>query len=123
MQAQRIEKREFGFALTLPTSWEERPVNLKNSPWEAARFVEPDDRRHDVTVFRQPLPITFTTSGQVAEAAQDSLEAEGREDFQLTDGIDIAGRTGTLLKSVTRDAGRVRAVSLYFLVATMRTSA
>ena len=44
MEWQRIEKPEFGYAAHVPRGWDEHPPNLKNSPFETARFVDPTDR-------------------------------------------------------------------------------
>ena len=46
MQWQRVEKEQFGYAVHVPPGWVEREVDLHNSPWETARFVDPADRRH-----------------------------------------------------------------------------
>ncbi|GLY71651.1 hypothetical protein Atai01_82700 [Amycolatopsis taiwanensis] len=31
---QRVEKPDFGYAVRIPSGWEVRPPNLKDSPWE-----------------------------------------------------------------------------------------
>jgi hypothetical protein len=54
VQWQRIEKPDFGYAVHVPDGWDERPPDLKNSPWETARFTQPADRRHSLIVFRGP---------------------------------------------------------------------
>src|SRR5437764_6559830 len=46
VQWQRIEKTDFGYAISVPAGWTERPPDLKNSPLETARFGEETDRRH-----------------------------------------------------------------------------
>ncbi|WP_345367114.1 hypothetical protein [Actinoallomurus liliacearum] len=46
VQWQRIEKPDFGYVVHVPHDWQEREPNLANSPWETARFVDPQDRRH-----------------------------------------------------------------------------
>jgi hypothetical protein len=45
VQWQRVEKPDFGYAAHVPPDWEEYPPNLKNSPFETARFADPADRR------------------------------------------------------------------------------
>ena len=34
----RVEKPEYGFALYVPEDWRESSPDLRNSPWEVARF-------------------------------------------------------------------------------------
>ncbi|SNS09183.1 hypothetical protein SAMN05216276_100416 [Streptosporangium subroseum] len=114
MQWQRIEKPDFGYAVHVPQSWDERPPNLKNSPWETARFGDPTDRRHTVIVFRaRTLP--GWTAAEVAEEVQTSLRAAGFDDFRITD-AQVSGRTGARLDCAKYDTGRVWAVRHYFVV-------
>jgi hypothetical protein len=113
MQWQRIEKPDFGYAVHVPDGWAERPPNLKNSPWETARFHQPDDRRHSVVVFRSPSR-RGGDARQVAEHAQAALEHGGFTDFALSE-VEMAGRTGALLECAKHDAGRVWAVREYFV--------
>jgi hypothetical protein len=113
MQWQRIEKPDFGFAVHVPQDWDERPPNLKNSPWETARFVQPADRRHSVIVFRSPLR-RGRDANEVAENARASLENLGFTDFQIAE-AEIAGRAGARLECAKHDAGRVWAVREYFV--------
>jgi hypothetical protein len=113
MQWQRIEKPDFGYAVHVPGDWAERPPNLKNSPWETARFHQPDDRRHSVIVFRSPLR-RGRDAAQVAEQAQTALEHSGFTDFAITE-TEVAGHPGALLECARHDAGRVWAVREYFV--------
>lgn len=113
MQWQRIEKPDFGYAVHVPGGWSERPPDLKNSPWETARFHQPDDRRHSVIVFRAPL-ARGRDARQVAENAQISLEHSGFTDFVIGE-TEVAGRPGALLECARHDAGRVWAVREYFV--------
>ncbi len=114
MQWQRITKPTFGYAVHVPQGWDERPPNLKNSPFETARFVDPADRRHSVIVFRG-MPRPGVTPLEVAEHVQVSLEANGFGDFQITE-AEIAGRSGARLDCAKHDAGRVWAVREYIVV-------
>ncbi|WP_169739723.1 hypothetical protein [Amycolatopsis taiwanensis] len=66
---QRVEKPDFGYAVRIPSGWEVRPPNLKNSPWETARFNDPADRRHTATVFRNPV-----TPGRSARDVADRVQ-------------------------------------------------
>jgi hypothetical protein len=115
MQWQRIAKPDYGYAVHVPHGWDERPPNLKNSPWETARFGDPADRQHLVIVFRGPAR-PGSTAAETAEVVQVSLEAAGFGDFQITDAR-VAGLTGARLDCAVRDAGRTWAVREYFVVA------
>jgi hypothetical protein len=114
VQWQRVEKPEFGYAVHVPHGWEETLPNLKNSPWETARFREPADRRHSLIVFRG-MPRPDWTAMRFAEAVHASLESIGFVDFTLTE-VRFCGRDGALLACVKRDAGREWAVREYFAV-------
>ncbi|GAA4630660.1 hypothetical protein GCM10023196_056870 [Actinoallomurus vinaceus] len=114
MQWQRIEKSDFSYAVHVPRGWEEREPNLKNSPWETARFVDPDDRRHSLIVFRQPVRPGRSAS-EIAEGAQHSLAGVGFVDFEISD-VTVAGQAGARLDCARHDAGRTWAVREYFVV-------
>lgn len=114
MQWQRMEKAEYGFAVQIPEGWAEREVDLRNSPWETARFVEPSDRRHSVIVFRNPVGPQ-RTAGDMVERAQSSLTANGFGEMEVAD-AEWAGRSGVRLDCAKHDADRVWAVREYFLV-------
>lgn len=114
MQWQRIEKPEFGYAVHVPSDWTERPPNLRNSPWETARFGQDSDRRRGMVVFRKPIR-PGRSAVQVAELVQVSLEAAGFAEFAITE-VPVAGQDGVRLDCVRRDAGRVWAVSEFFAV-------
>ncbi|AWS42192.1 hypothetical protein DKM19_13345 [Streptosporangium sp. 'caverna'] len=92
VQWQRIEKPDFGYAVHVPQGWDERPPNLKNSPWETARFGDPTDRRHTVIVFRSMARLGWTAA-EVAEGTQTSLQAADFGEFHIID-AQIAGQTG-----------------------------
>ncbi|MEV0403254.1 hypothetical protein [Actinoallomurus sp. NPDC050550] len=111
---QRVEKSDFGYAVHVPQSWEEREPNLKNSPWETARFVDPDDRRHSLIVFRQPVRPGRSAT-EIAEGARQSLAGVGFVDFEISD-VTVAGRAGARLNCARHDAGRTWAVREYFVV-------
>jgi hypothetical protein len=113
MQWQRIEKPDFGYAVHVPDDWDERPPNLKNSPWETARFSQRTDRRHSCVVFRSPNRRARDVT-EIAEHAQSSLEGAGFTDFQITE-AQLAGREASLLECALHDAGRVWAVREYFV--------
>lgn len=114
MQWQRIAKPEFGYAVHVPPGWDEHPPNLKNSPFETARFVDPGDRRHSLTVFRG-MPRPGVTPLQVAEHVQHSLEANGFGDFRITE-AQVAGQPAARLDCAKHDAGRVWAVRQYIVI-------
>jgi hypothetical protein len=113
MSWQRIEKSQFGYAVQVPEDWDERPPNLKNSPWETARFGQRTDRRHSLIVFRAPNRRTGSP-GDIAAGARTSLESSGFTDFRITDAR-VGGREGALLECALHDAGRVWAVREYFV--------
>jgi hypothetical protein len=114
MQWQRIEKSDFGYAVHVPRGWDEQPPNLKNSPWETARFTQPDDRRHSLVVFRGPTR-PGRDAAELASAVATKLGLSGFTDFQTTE-VQMAGRTGVRLDFARHDAGRVWAVREYFVV-------
>jgi hypothetical protein len=111
---QRFERPDFGYAIRVPEGWTERPPNLKNSPWETARYVEAADRRRSVVVFRQPIR-PGRSAGQVAEIVLPILEGVGFGEFAIED-VPVGGRPGARLDCTRHDAGRVWAVREYFVV-------
>jgi hypothetical protein len=113
MQWRRIEKTDFGYAVHVPQAWEERPPNLKNSPWETARFDESADHRRSAVVFRGPTRPGRTVE-ELIENVCVSLGNAGFTDFQST-GFPLGGRAGMRLDSARHDAGRVWAVREYFV--------
>ncbi|HEX6470851.1 MAG TPA: hypothetical protein VF069_17250 [Streptosporangiaceae bacterium] len=115
MRWQRIEKTEFGYAVHVPEGWQERQPDLKNSPWETARFVDPADRRHSVIVFRgmaMPGPLRAV---EVAERVRTSLEGAGFGDFAISE-TSVGGRPGARIECAKHDAGRIWAVRQYVVV-------
>lgn len=110
----RIEKREYGYAVGVPVDWEERPPNLKNSPWETARFVDPAEPRHHCGVFRVPNR-PGTGLAEVAEEAKAVLADEGFEEFEQRE-ISIAGRPGVELRFARRDGGGIWTAREHFVV-------
>jgi hypothetical protein len=112
-QWQRVEKPDFGYAAHVPHGWEEYPPNLKNSPFETARFGDPGDRRHSVIVFRH-MPRPGLSPAEHAERVQASLEATGFGDFEITE-AEVAGQPGARLDCAKHDAGRTWAVREYFV--------
>ncbi|ADP84862.1 hypothetical protein [Pseudofrankia inefficax] len=109
----QVEKPEYGYSVWVPSHWAERPPNLKNSPWETARFAEPDDRRHSVIVFRNPV-FRSQTPLEHAESIRESLTSAGFAEFELTE-TTVASRPGARIDCVRRDAGRVWAVREYLV--------
>ncbi len=111
---QRFERPDFGYAIRVPGGWTERRPNLKNSPWETGRYVDPTDHRRSVVVFRQPIR-PGRTAGQVAEVVLPILEGVGFGAFSIED-VPVGGRPGARLNCSREDAGRVWAVREYFVV-------
>lgn len=114
MPWQRMEKTEFGYAVQVPSGWVEREADLRNSPWETARFADPADRRHSVIVFRNPVGPQ-RAAFDVAQRAQTALSASGFVELEITD-TELGGRPGARLDCARRDAGRVWSVREYFAV-------
>ncbi|MFD2417458.1 hypothetical protein [Amycolatopsis pigmentata] len=114
---QRIEKTDFGYAVLIPQGWAERPPDLKNSPWETARFIDPSDRRHSMTVFRSPTRANRTAQ-EAAERVRPALESSGFTDFELS-GSTLAERPAVLMKCARHDAGRVWTIHEYIAVVDM----
>lgn len=115
MQWQRIEKPEFGYAIQVPQGWVEHSPDPKiHGPWATASFVDPADRRHRITVFRQPVSTTASATG-VAEAVQEPLARARFGDFRLT-AAQVAGRPGARLDCAQHDAGRLYALRQYYVV-------
>lgn len=113
MEWQRIEKPEYGYAIGLPVGWTEQPPDLRNSPLETARFVDPEDRRHSLIVFRS-MPALGTTARRLADGTQRVLELKGWLDLSVTEAT-FGGATGIRLDAVKRDAGREMAIRQYFV--------
>jgi hypothetical protein len=114
MPWQRVEKTEFGYAVQVPPGWVEREADLRNSPWETARFVDPADRRHSVIVFRNPVSPQRAAL-DVAEQARTALAAGGFVELEIAD-TELGGQAGARLDCAKRDAGRVWSVREYFAV-------
>ncbi|OHV35691.1 MULTISPECIES: hypothetical protein [Pseudofrankia] len=110
----QVVKPEFGYFLSIPESWEERPPNLKNSPWEPARFAEPGDRRHTVIVFRNPV-FRRRSALEPAESIRESLTGAGFVDFRIEETA-VARRSGARIDCARHDAGRVWAVREYLVI-------
>lgn len=110
----RFEVPEFGYAIDVPTDWQRREPDLRNSPWETARFGDPGDRRHVVIVFRSPAAPGKDATG-VAERVQTSLAASLFTDFAIRQ-VPFAGRPGARLDCARHDAGRVWAVTQFLAV-------
>ncbi|MEV6850732.1 hypothetical protein [Actinoplanes sp. NPDC051411] len=115
MPWQRIEKTDFGYAVTVPESWVEREPDLNNSPWETARYTDPSSWRHSAIVFRHPSGGRRREAAEMATGAERALTAGGFGELEIA-GAEWAGREGVRLDCVKRDAGRVWAVREYFLV-------
>lgn len=106
-----IERPEQGFAIKLPDGWVEEAPDLNTNPWEVARFVEPGDRRHTVSVTRRVAPSL--TSNDLAEEGKALLGGLGFGDFRLSD-VPIAGREALRMDCEQRDGDRVWMVRCYF---------
>ncbi|ETK35136.1 hypothetical protein MPTA5024_15665 [Microbispora sp. ATCC PTA-5024] len=114
MEWQRIERTDFGYAVHVPQGWDERPPNLRNSPWETARYGDRNDRRHGLIVFRQPVrPGREAT--EMAEIVRSSLEGLGFTGFGIAE-TRVAGLPSALLTGVKEDAGRVMALREYMAI-------
>jgi hypothetical protein len=114
MQWQRVEKTSYGYAVQVPEGWVEREADLRNSPWETARFVDPADRRHSVIVFRHPVGPQ-RAAADMASGAQAALVAAGFVELEISE-AELGGRGGARLDCAKHDAGRVWAVREYFAV-------
>ena len=92
----RIEKPEYGFAISLPEHWQEEPPDPGNSPWEVARFrgTQPalPGLMRNCLVFRNPTRrgVDARTS---ARNNQPPLERAGFGNFRFHDAV-IASRPG-----------------------------
>ena len=107
----RIERAEYGYAIHIPESWDEFPPNLRNSPWETARYSETGDRRRGAIVFRNP-DMPGRNARQIAEAVRLCLEATGYGNFTLQNTM-LGDMPGARLDCDKRDAGRIWAVREY----------
>lgn len=109
----RIERADYGYAIYTPEEWDEFPPNLRNSPWETARYGEAADRRRLVIVFRNPQ-MPGLDAHEVAEAVRESLEATRYGNFSLQDAI-LGDMPAARLDFDRRDAGRIWAVRQYIV--------
>jgi hypothetical protein len=114
MQWQRVEKLSFGYAVHVPSGWEEHPPDLVRNPTETARFADPADRRHGLVVFRG-MPRPGPSALEAAERTQAVLEAAGYADFRVAQAR-VAGRAGARLDCAKHDTGRTSALREYFVV-------
>ena len=91
-----VVKADLGLTLRVPTSWKEKPPELRNSLTEVARFVEESTPRPAIClVFWRPNPHDKTTR-QTAEVAKESLQANF-QNFAFHD-VTFAGRKATRLE-------------------------
>lgn len=111
---ERHDVPEFGYSISLPAGWQRRAPDLRNSPAETARFVDPSDRQHSVIVFRHPVRPGRTPL-DVAAGAQSALEAAHYGDFRITP-VMVGQRAGARLDCSRVDAARVWAVTEFFVV-------
>jgi hypothetical protein len=109
-----VERPEHGFALEVPSGWEELLPNRRANPWEVARFVEIGDRRHFVSVSRRVAPSL--TASDLADEARTLLAGLGYGGFQLSKSA-IAGQAALRMDCEQRDAGRMWAARWYFATA------
>lgn len=114
MPWQRMEKSTYGYAIQVPQGWVEREADLRNSPWETARFVDPADRRHSVIVFRNPVGPRIAAI-DMARRAQTALVASGFGELEITE-AEWGGGAGARLDCAKQDTGRVWTVREYFAV-------
>jgi hypothetical protein len=110
----RIERAEYAYAIHIPERWDEFPPDLRNSPWETARYSEKGDRRRGAIVFRNP-DMPGRDARQVAEVTCQCLEATGYGNFGLQDTM-LGDMPAARLDCDKRDAGRIWAVREYIVV-------
>ena len=110
----RIDKPDFGYAFSVPEGWVETPPNLKNSPWWEVRFADPEDRRRDCVVFRQPV-IAGQTAADVVANVRTHLKGYGFGAF-VVENVSVASRQGVCLDFAKSDAGRTWSCQEYFVV-------
>jgi hypothetical protein len=109
----RIDRSEYGYAIHIPEAWDESPPNLRNSPWEVARYGDKGDRRRGVIVFRNPQRPGWDAR-DVAEEAREMLEVSGFGNFSLQDTM-LGDMPAARLDCDRRDAGRIWAVRQYIV--------
>ncbi len=110
----RIEKPDYGYAISIPEGWIETPPNLRSNPWETVRFGSPEDRRHDVVVFRQPV-IPGQTVADIVANSKTHLEGYGFSSFHV-ENVTVASRDGMRLDFAATDVGRNWSIQEYFVV-------
>jgi hypothetical protein len=113
----RVEKPEYGFAVSVPEEWRELSPDARNSPWEVARFSgpRPGGGVGICLVFRNPKAPNADAHA-FAEGVQPGLEHSGFGNFRLMDAV-VAGRPGARLDfDRPSPNGGIWAVRHYFLV-------
>jgi beta-lactamase regulating signal transducer with metallopeptidase domain len=71
---------KWGFALDVPSRWNEFPPDLANSPFEVARFQSGEHGAHDLLVFRSPYDPA-TGPDAVVAGTQRILASQGFSHF------------------------------------------
>jgi hypothetical protein len=113
-QLRRIEKPEYGFALSLPDDWREEPADPFNSWAEVARFAGPGPGTRGCLVFRnatQPGIDAPTVARRVVRV----LEQSGFGNFRHLDTV-LAGRPGARLDFDKPAPSGVWSVRHYFVI-------
>ena len=113
----RVEKAEYGFALSVPEEWQELPPDLRNSPWEVARFSggRPAGGVLNCLVFRNPKRPDVDAY-DVARSVEPVLAQGGFGNFRHLDAT-VAGRPAARLDfDRPTSGGGVWAVRHHFLV-------
>jgi len=111
----RIERPAFGFALSVPEEWEEASPNLRNSPWEVARFAAAGGDGPACIVVRYPARPGLDAR-TAALAAQALLRAAGFRRFRLAD-VTVAGHRAARLEYEQPEGGGPSSIKHVFVVA------
>lgn len=115
----RVEKPAYGFTLHVPDNWREAPPDLRNSPWEVARFAGPGAGAPSCIVVRNPS-VPGLGARAAAQDPRHLLEAAGYQNFRLAH-VRIGGQPGARLEYDGPASGGVCAVRHYFVVADAAT--
>jgi hypothetical protein len=114
-QLQRVMKPQFGFAVSVPADWVERPPDPMRGP-QVARWAGPGEVRRELVVFRLFAGQAGSTPREVAESVISSLQELGFASFEITDG-DVAAHPGARLNCVKTTGKRIWSVRQYYAVA------
>jgi hypothetical protein len=112
IKTMRYKNHRWGFAVEVPSRWNEFPPNLANSPYEVVRFQSLENGRHNLIVFRGPYDPAAGPEA-VAAGTAETLARSGFAHFVQGEAKLASGAIRTLDFDQQRD-GRTWSCRYYF---------